>query len=177
MTLVDMPGCPEWNAGGLNAITRSPPMRVLPRLLIALSAYVLVVLGTGVAHAAEGLPRSPAPAGADLYFISPKNGAIVAPTFTVRFGLRGMGVAPAGVERENTGHHHILIDVAELPPMDQPLPASENVVHFGAGQTETQLTLKPGTHTLQLVLGNHLHIPHDPPVMSEKITVTVREGQ
>ncbi|MFM8356297.1 MAG: DUF4399 domain-containing protein [Gammaproteobacteria bacterium] len=162
-------------------------MHALIRPLVALSACTLILLGGRLALAAESpvaapaetpaLPRSPAPAGASLYFISPKAGAIVAPTFTVRFGLRGMGVAPAGIERDNTGHHHILIDVAELPPMDLPLPASENIVHFGAGQTETQLTLKPGTHTLQLVLGNHLHIPHDPPVVSDKITITVREGQ
>ena len=84
-----------------------------------------------------------------------------------------MGVAPAGVERKHTGHHHILVDLDELPAMDAPLPANENIIHFGGGQTETQLTLPPGQHTLQLLLGNHLHVPHDQPVISEKITIIV----
>jgi hypothetical protein len=109
---------------------------------------------------AEGL-RTPAPAGAAVYFIAPGDGATVATTFTVKFGLKGMGVAPAGVEMENTGHHHVLIDVAEMPDPNLPLPATEQIVHFGKGQTETVLTLAPGMHTLQLALGNHLHVPHD----------------
>jgi hypothetical protein len=121
---------------------------------------------------AEGL-RTPAPAGAAVYFIEPADGAVVGTTFTVKFGLRGMGVAPAGVDVENTGHHHVLIDVASLPDPNAPLPADEHVVHFGKGQTEAELTLRPGPHTLQLVLGNHLHVPHEPPVMSQKIAVTV----
>jgi hypothetical protein len=82
-------------------------------------------------------------------------------------------VAPAGVDREHTGHHHILINLEELPDMTQPLPANDNVKHFGGGQTEATLTLEPGEHALQLLLGNHLHIPHDTPVLSEKITITV----
>jgi hypothetical protein len=138
-----------------------------PRLVLA----TLCALAS-TAFAAEGL-RTPSPPGAALYFIEPADGATVGATFTVKFGLRGMGVAPAGVDMENTGHHHILIDVAELPDLNLPLPATEHVVHFGKGQTETELTLAPGTHTLQLILGNHLHVPHDPPVVSEKITVTV----
>ena len=84
-----------------------------------------------------------------------------------------MGVAPAGVQQQNTGHHHLLIDVTEQPPGNLPLPANDNIVHFGGGQTETTIELAPGTHTLQLVLGDHLHIPHDPPVQSERITITV----
>ena len=84
-----------------------------------------------------------------------------------------MGVAPAGVQFENTGHHHLLINVEELPPESLPLPATDQVLHFGLGQTETDLELPPGQYTLQLVLGDHLHIPHEPPVMSEKITITV----
>ena len=85
-----------------------------------------------------------------------------------------MGVAPAGADLKNTGHHHLLIDVNELPDMAKPLPATTEVKHFGGGQTETLLTLTPGTHTLQLLLGNHVHIPHDPPVLSKKITITVK---
>jgi len=135
--------------------------------------FLVMLLCSAVPLGAEVL-RTPAPAGARVYFIAPTDGATVPATFTVRFGLEGMGVAPAGVDVANTGHHHILIDVAELPDPDVPLPATEHVVHFGKGQTETQLTLSPGVHTLQLVLGNHLHIPHDPPVVSEKITITVK---
>ena len=85
-----------------------------------------------------------------------------------------MGVAPAGVIKENTGHHHLLIDVKEMPDFSLPLPATDNIKHFGGGQTETDLTLPAGKHTLQLVLGDHLHIPHDKPVVSEKITITVK---
>ena len=106
--------------------------------------------------------------------IHTRTAAVLDSPVTVRFGLSGMGVTPAGHAAENTGHHHILIDLVELPSMDLPLPKSEQVVHFGGGQTETVLELAPGTHTLQLLLGNHLHVPHKPPVMSEKITITVR---
>lgn len=113
--------------------------------------------------------------GTTAYIISPTDGATLESPFLVQFGLTSMGVAPAAVEVENTGHHHLLIDVDELPSMDEPIPATENIRHFGAGQTETVLDLPPGTHTLQLVLGNHAHIPHDPPVVSEKITIEVIE--
>ena len=114
-------------------------------------------------------------ADAQVYFISPQDGDVVSGGIEVRFGLRGMGVAPAGIEAANTGHHHLLIDMDTLPAMDAPLPKSEQVHHFGGGQTQTQLSLAPGTHTLRLLLGNHLHIPHQPPVMSEQITITVTE--
>ena len=116
--------------------------------------------------------RNPAPAGADLYFISPKDGQTVSGPVTVRFGLKGMGVAPAGTQKDATGHHHLLID-ADLPPLDQPVPTDDHHKHFGAGQTETVITLPPGKHTLQLLLGDFAHIPHDPPVMSPKISITV----
>ncbi len=132
--------------------------------------------GSGAWALAAEMPRSPAPEGTKLYFITPVDGDTVAPTFTVRFGLVGMGVAPAGVDAPNTGHHHLIIDVADEDiPLDMPLPASEQFVHFGGGQTQTEVTLAPGTHTLKLVLGNYLHIPHDPPVMSETITITVAD--
>lgn len=113
---------------------------------------------------------SPSAAGAAAYIISPANGATVPPTFTVRFGLKGMGVSPAGIEKANTGHHHLLVD-GDLPPAGKPM--GKEVQHFGGGQTETTLTLPKGKHTLQLILGNHFHVPHNPPVVSEKITITV----
>ena len=135
-----------------------------------LSAIVLstVLLLAGSAHA-----RTPSPEGARVYFISPQDGETVQSPITVRFGLQGMGVAPAGTDRANTGHHQLLIDLAELRATDQPLPADNNHVHFGGGQTETTIELAPGEHTLQLLLGDRNHIPHDPPVMSEKITIYV----
>ncbi len=117
---------------------------------------------------------SQAPADANVYIISPADGEVVGTTFSVKFGLSGMGIAPAGIDMENTGHHHILINLDEMPDMSMPLPTSDNVKHFGAGQTETTLTLPAGTHTLQLLLGNHLHVPHQTPVMSQKITITVK---
>jgi len=119
----------------------------------------------------------PRPENAKLDIISPKDGDTVPKTFKVQFGLEGMGVAPAGVylgEDAPTGHHHIVLD-AELPNLELPFPMDENYLHFGGGQTETTLTLEPGEHTLQLVLGDHAHIPHDPPLISEKITITVEE--
>ena len=122
-----------------------------------------------------GASRTASAAGTELYIQSPADGAQVRSPFLVRFGLRGMGVAPAGVTNANTGHHHLLIDVVELPPDNLPLPQSDQVRHFGAGQTEAEISLPPGQHTLQLVLGDALHTPHDPPVRSAKITITVVE--
>ena len=119
------------------------------------------------------LAATPAPPGAAVYFIAPENGATVQGPVTVRFGLTGMGVAPAGIQKEATGHHHLLIDTA-APALDQPVPNDEHHKHFGAGQTETVITLPPGKHTLQLLLGDFAHIPHQPPVMSEPITITVQ---
>ena len=120
-----------------------------------------------------GLPRSPAPEDARLFFVSPQDGDTFSSPVQVEFGLEGMAVVPAGEEREHAGHHHILINVEELPDMGFPLPATEQIVHFGDGQTAAELDLPPGSHTLQLLLGDHLHIPHDPPVLSEQITITV----
>ena len=118
---------------------------------------------------------SKAPENAKAYFIAPQDGASLSGKFIVKFGLAGMGVAPAGVERDNTGNHHLLIntDVSSLD-LSQPLPASDTVKHFGGGQTETEIELPAGEHTLQLLLGNHLHVPHDKPVLSEKIKITVK---
>lgn len=122
---------------------------------------------------AAGTPKTESPKGAKAYIISPKDGKTVGEKILVRFGLKGMGVAPAGIQFPNTGHHHLLIDVTEMPDMSLPLPANDNIMHFGGGQTEAVIELTPGKHTLQLVLGDHLHIPHTPPVLSEKITITV----
>ena len=131
-----------------------------------------LMLLAGPALAAD-LPRSPAAADAELYFISPADGATLASPVTVRFGLKGMGIAPAGIAMQNTGHHHLLIDTG-LPPLDRLVPADEHHVHFGKGQTEAVVALTPGPHRLQLLLGDHLHLPHEPPVVSKAITVTVR---
>lgn len=132
---------------------------------IALAAFVI----GATAMAGE----SPAPKNAYLYIGWPNDGEVIRNNnFRVWFGLRNMGVAPAGVEKPMTGHHHLIID-SPLPPMDEEIPADNNHLHFGKGQTETRITLEPGTHTLQLVLGDHNHVPHNPPVVSRKITITV----
>jgi hypothetical protein len=120
----------------------------------------------------EGLPVSASPEGAGVYIISPVNGAIVSTPVTVTFGLKGMGVAPAGTDKVNTGHHHLLVDSQAMPLMGRPMGAE--VMHFGGGQTETSIELEPGDHTLQLILGDKNHIPHNPEVVSEKIQITVK---
>ena len=117
--------------------------------------------------------RTPSPAGAEAYIISPKDGAKVHSPVLVQFGLKGMGIAPAGVKFDNTGHHHLLIDTDPPADLGAPLPATDKIVHFGKGQTETSLTLAPGKHTLQLLLADQNHIPHSPPLLSHKITITV----
>ena len=134
------------------------------RLIISLCMLSFVAL--------DVYARSPSPAGVELYIISPADGATVPGPVSIRFGLRNMGVAPAGVQSENTGHHHLLIDTS-APPLDKPIPNDANHRHFGKGQTETRLDLAPGNHTLQLLLGDFSHIPHDPPVLSQQITITV----
>jgi hypothetical protein len=139
----------------------------MSRLLLALG----VCLVAATAFAAD---RMAAPAGAEVYFIAPQNGAKLHSPVTIKFGLKGMGIAPAGVKFDNTGHHHLLVDtdVSELK-LDAPMPATDKIVHFGKGQTETTLTLTPGKHTLQLIFADYLHQSFDPPLTSKKITVTV----
>ena len=110
--------------------------------------------------------------GARVFFISPTDGATVSNPVKIVFGIEGMSVAPAGDDTPHSGHHHIIID-AELPDLGLPIPASDNFVHFGDGRTETELNLEPGRHTLQMLLGDHMHIPHDPPLTSGKITILV----
>jgi len=132
-----------------------------------------VLMLTAAATAQE--TRKKAPEGAKVYIISPQNGAAVKSPVLVRFGLSGMGIAPAGVAKEKTGHHHVLIDTdAKALDLSKPLPVSEQSVHFGGGQTEALLKLAPGKHTLMLVLGDENHVPFDPPIVSRKITITVK---
>ena len=140
----------------------------------AMAILLLSLCISFVANAQDLISKSPD--GANVYIIEPADGQIISGDVTVKFGLSGMGVAPAGVKIDNTGHHHLLIDLPGdiLPELDQPLPSSDNVKHFGKGQTETTIHLEPGVHTLQLLLGNFLHIPHDKPVLSEKITIEVK---
>ena len=114
-----------------------------------------------------------APAGAHVYIVSPSHGETVSSPLKVVFGLSGMGVAPAGTKKDNTGHHHLLIDTA-VPDLNRPIPADDKHKHFGGGQTETVIELTPGKHTLQLLLADYAHVPHNPPVMSEQITITVK---
>ena len=117
--------------------------------------------------------RTPAPEGSSVRIIWPYDGTVIpGGKFWLRMGARLVGVAPKGVVAKNAGHHHLLIDT-ELPPFDKEIPSDRNHLHFGAGQTEVRIELPPGTHTLQLLMGDHNHVPHDPPVYSEKITVTV----
>ncbi|HEY8120333.1 MAG TPA: DUF4399 domain-containing protein [Myxococcota bacterium] len=141
----------------------------------SLSLAFGLVLAAGIAAVASyaELPRTASTEGAKLYFISPKNGETLSGSVVVRFGLTGMGVAPAGVANPGTGHHHLIVD-APLPPLNLPIPKDANHLHFGSGQTETVLELAPGEHTLQLVLADTNHVPHDPPVVSEQIRITVK---
>jgi hypothetical protein len=148
-------------------------MRTVP-----LAALVLVVLCASVPLACAQTPavaaeRTASPPGAQGYIISPKDGAKVHGPVLVQFGLKGMGIAPAGVKMDNTGHHHLLIDTDAPTDLSAPLPATDKIVHFGKGQTQTKMTLTPGKHTLQLLLGDMNHVPHAPPVISKKITITV----
>jgi len=136
------------------------------KISIALAA--LIIGGSAVAG------ESPAPKNAYLYIGWPNDGEVIGKNnFRVWFGLRNMGISPANIKKPMTGHHHLIIDGA-LPPMDEEIPVDKNHLHFGKGQTETRITLPSGTHTLQLLLGDDEHIPHDPPVMSKKITITVK---
>ncbi len=138
------------------------------------AGFLICITAFGVAHGQTKVGRTPSPPGAAVYFVDLKNGDTLPPKATIHFGLHGMGVAPAGSDRENSGHHHLLIDT-ELPPLDQEIPNDFNHLHFGAGQTEAEVSLPPGEHTLQLLLGDKGHVPHSPPVMSDPIRIRVVE--
>ena len=135
---------------------------------IAATLTVLVA-----ASALASLPRTASEAGASVFFITPADGSTVASPVVIEFGIEGMTVVKAGDDTPGSGHHHLLVDTG-LPDPGLPIPADENHIHFGDGSTSTELTLAPGTHTLLLLLGDHLHIPHDPPVTSETISITVK---
>ncbi|MGL5836373.1 MAG: DUF4399 domain-containing protein [Waterburya sp.] len=144
----------------------------LAAIFASLTLALLLLFTPGKAIAVDLV--SHAPSSAQAYIIEPTDGARVPETFKIQFGLSGMDLAPAGMDQPNAGHHHLLIDQQELPELTASLPATEQIRHFGKAQTETELTLEPGEHTLRLVLGNYLHVPHDNPVISEPITVTVQ---
>ncbi|MBS0580273.1 MAG: DUF4399 domain-containing protein [Proteobacteria bacterium] len=131
-----------------------------------------LLLAAPLALAAD---RTPSPPGAEVYIISPHNGAKIHGPVRVQFGLKGMGVAPAGVKFDNTGHHHLLVDADVPDDLSLPLPSTQKILHFGKGDTETTLNLPPGTHTLQLVFADRNHVPHDPALISAKVTITVTE--
>jgi len=142
------------------------------KVLLPLFAAVLSALFAKVLIA-QDLPVTPAPEGAKVTIISPVDGETVGREFVVIFRLDGMGVAPAGIDIEGTGHHHLLVDQESLPEEGKPM--GNPPLHFGKGQTQTTLTLEPGTHTLQLIMGDKLHIPHNPPIVSKLITIEVKE--
>ena len=155
----------------LGACAQNTAMPTTPVTSVAPTAPMKITASTP--KLAAGYEKVAASPGANLYFINLKNGDNVASPVTVQFGLSGMGVAPAGVEKAGTGHHHLLIDVASLD-VNSPIPNSDSTRHFGLGQTEVTLPMTPGKHTLQLLLADQNHIPHHPPVMSDRITITVR---
>src|SRR2546425_576205 len=148
---------------------RAPAFMSLLLLLLAAATCSVIY-----AQDPKGGPTASAP-GAEVYFVGLQDGATVPAKLTIHFGLRNMGVGPAGLDRPHTGHHHLLIDT-DLPPLDQPIPNDFNHLHYGAGQTEAEITLSPGEHTLQLLLGDKDHIPHSPPVMSSRIRVSVGQA-
>ena len=143
-------------------------------MMTAMRAALALLVAFVVAGLTSASAETPSPAGAKVYFINLKDGQQVTSPFLVQFGLSGMGVAPAGVEKPNTGHHHLLIDATlSGDALKQPIPMDDTHRHFGNGQIEAMITLPPGKHTLQLVLGDWSHVPHVPPVMSDVITITV----
>ncbi|MFU8825772.1 DUF4399 domain-containing protein [Yoonia sp.] len=142
--------------------------KLIMAAMLAISASTLTATGV-IAQ-----DRTPAPVDAQVYFIGLEDGATVSNPVTIAFGLTGMGIAPAGIDAADTGHHHLLINVDPATlDLNDGVPADDNHIHFGGGQTEVTRDLPLGTHTLALVLADHAHIPHDPPIISEMITITV----
>ena len=157
----------------MNPVNRRATSSSLARFpSLASLALSALLLAAASAAGADEMPRTPAPPGATVYIIAPASGATVSSPVTVRFGLTGMGVAPAGVANAKTGHHHLIID-SPTPDLSLAVPKDAKRIHFGGGQTETTVELTPGKHTLQLVLGDANHIPHQPPIVSQVIEITV----
>ncbi len=154
--VIGVAGCAN-NQAAVMSVAPTAPMKVTASTPTLAAGYVKVA----------------ATPGSSLYFVNLKSGETVSSPVLIQFGLRGMGVAPAGIEKAGTGHHHLLVDVAELD-VNAPIPTSDQHRHFGLGQTEVTLEMKPGQHTLQLLMGDQNHIPHHPVVMSERITITVK---
>jgi hypothetical protein len=157
--------------GDANHVPHNPPV-MSPLIHVTVAEPTPAPAAAATPAAGAAVERRPSPKNARVYIESPGNGAYVPTTFVVHFGLAGMGVAPAGFDKPNTGHHHLIID-APLPPLDQPIPNDENHLHFGSGQTEASVTLPKGKHTLQMLLGDYRHVPQDPPLFSQPITVYV----
>lgn len=172
-------GCAGPQHGGMQSMHNDPAQASMHAEHMAMMA-AMKAPPTAPARMTESTPKlssgyqkvAAAP-GAKVYFLNLRNGLTVSNPVKVVFGLSGMGVAPAGLEKAGTGHHHLLVDVAEWDA-NAPLPANDNFRHFGLGQTETVVNLAPGVHTLQLVLADQNHIPHHPVVSSERITITVK---
>jgi len=150
--------------------------RLIGRRSLTLISLLMGSMFIAIAHAQ--MPVSAAPADARVYFIEPKNGQVFSfqeeKGIEIKFGLSGMEVSPAGMAVPNSGHHHLMINMDQLPDLNLPLPATDQVRHFGKGQTSTKIGLPPGKHRLQLLLANHVHIPHSPAVMSEVIEIEVK---
>ena len=150
-------------------------MNIYTKLSILTLALSSITLSTSFAHtdtSKQTITASTAPENASVYIISPQDGAIVAETFNIKFGLQVMGVSTAGINKKNTGQQNLLGDDKKLPAFNKPMGGE--VKHFGGGQTQTEVTLPSGEHTLQLILGDHKHMPHSPAVVSKKITITVK---
>jgi hypothetical protein len=161
--------------GDHDHVPHDPPL-MSPRIRVRVVEGEQVATVARPATRADGKPvLTPAPPDAAVYFIYPRDGDVIFPNTTVRFGLRNMGVAPAGVAKPNTGHHHLIVN-APTPPLDEAIPADLNHIHLGGGQTERRITLPRGEHTLQLIFTDENHVPHDPPIVSERIRVTVAPG-
>jgi hypothetical protein len=144
------------------------------RVAIWLSILAIAVVSTMTASDTATAGNTPAAKNAYLYIGWPNDGETIhTRRFRVWFGLRNIGIAPAGIEKANTGHHHLIID-APLPPFDREIPSDKNHLHFGAGQSEAIIELAPGKHTLQLLMGDHEHVPHNPPIFSRQITIYVK---
>lgn len=150
-------------------------MKRLIVILLAASLLPAAASAQTIMRKSGPTDRTPSPEGARVYFAELKDGDTVEKTFRVKFRVDGMYVRRAGNNVANSGHHHLLIDVKNLPPLDEPLPQTESVHHFDKSQKQAVITMPPGEHTMQLIFADYRHVPHDPPVMSEVITVIVEE--